>query len=156
MHAWPRLRRMGSFRFARNSGSREVPLSDHTGRCVGCSLFTCPVRSCRGTGSFPCGDGPEGFVWLAFYLNDCDYGGDTARDPGFAYRVSGWGSCSRQSSFLEACCGGCVGRADSSFGVAFGRGRVSTATPIGWSPANDLCGCGRRCWPYGACFVLLP
>ena len=120
-----------------------------------------PVRLPRSwlsprNGSFPCGDGPEGFVCLAFYVNDCDYGGDTARDPGFAYRVSGWGSCSCRSSFLEACCGGCVGRADSPFGVAFGRGRVSTTTPIGLSPANELCGCGRRCWSHGACFVLIP
>ena len=68
---------------------------------------------------------------------------DPARDPGFAYRVSGCGSCRRHSSLLQACCGGCVGRAGSPFGVALSRVRVST-TPIGLSPANDFCCCGWR------------
>ena len=82
------------------------------------------------------------------------YGGDPATDPEFAYRVSGCGSCRCQSLLLETCCGECVGRAGSPFGVALSRVRVST-TPIGLSPANDLCGYGRRCWPHGACFALI-
>ena len=43
-------------------------------------------------------------------MNECGYEGDPARDPGFAYRVSGCGSCRCQSSLFETCCGGCVGR----------------------------------------------
>ena len=32
---------------------------------------------------------------------------------------------------------------------------VST-TPMELSPANDICGCGRRCWSHGACFAWIP
>ena len=151
MYARPRFHGMDSFRRERSSGSREVPPSDHTDRCVGWSLFICPVRGCRGTGSFRCGVGSERCVGLVFHVNDCGYGGNPATDPGFAYRVNGCGSCHCQSSLLETCCGGCVGRSGSPFEVALSRVMVST-TPIGLPPANNLCGCGRRCWPHGACF----
>ena len=34
-------------------------------------------------------------------MNECGYGGDPARDPGFAYRVSGCGSSRCQSSLFH-------------------------------------------------------
>ena len=42
----------------------------------------------------------------------------------------------------------------SPFEVALSRVRVST-TPIGLSPANDLCDYSRHCWPRGASFALI-
>ena len=96
-------------------------------------------------------------------MSDCGYGGDSSSVCGFAYHVSGCGSYCRRPSLLETCCGGCAGRAGSPFVINLIRGRASTrvstrvsTTPIELWPANNRCGCYRRCWPHGAWFVWMP
>ena len=101
----------------------------------------------------------RGGVWLACHESDCSYGGGPSRGPGFVWRVSACGSFHRRSSLLETCCGRCAGRAGSPYGVDLIRRRVSTrlpTTPIRLPPGNDRRGCGRRCWPRGACSAFMP
>ena len=122
-------------------------------------MFACPVRGGCGTCSFRCGRGPECCVCPACRVSDCGYGGDSTRGTGFAYRVSGCGSCCCRPSLLETCCGGCAGRVGSSFVVDLifrGGSTRESATLIGLWPTNDRRGCCPRCWPHDACLGSTP